>query len=197
MRGLARHWYLGTVLLLGPAACYDKLAAVGPGVKLTASPQGIDVRPGGRATVFVQVLDVNGAGVDGARVTFTLSDPGRVTWLDAPLGSDAVTATTSMDAPSGVSATGVARALIGVPEAASPGDAAIVAVLKSPADPASAITARITVRVTPGDAGTMSDGGHGAGGAGSSGASGDGALQDSRGEAAADVDSAVGRRGHQ
>jgi hypothetical protein len=158
MTGMARRLLLVVPLVVGPAACFDDLRGVGPGVRLTTSGASVDVAPGSSTTITVQVVDVNDAGVDGARVTFTRTDASRLTWLDAPLSSDAITVTTAFADVGGVTADGVARARIGVPKTAAPGDATIVAVLKVPADPDSAITTRVTIHVASAEAGTADAG---------------------------------------
>jgi hypothetical protein len=150
-------------------ACLDDLKAVGPGEELTIPLTSVQAEPGDDTAVFAQVLDVNGEGVDGACVTFVRTDESRIVWIDGAVGSDSVSVKTKRSNADGIVGKGVARAALSVPDTAEPGDAAIVAVLKHPADNDANITQRLTFTVVA----KSTDGGTG-GDAGAPGAAGSG-----------------------
>src|SRR6185369_17955258 len=103
----------------------------------------IEATPNEEISVAAQALDVNDVGVDGAWVTFTLSDGSRLSWVDAPSGADAVTEKTANDNVAAVSGSGFAVAHAKVPTDAPEGDTTVFAVLKGPAEESATLTAKI------------------------------------------------------
>jgi hypothetical protein len=151
---------LGLVL----SACLDLEAprAIGPVVRLTATNETVEGSPGAATSVSVQALDVNGVGVSGAWVTFARFDANRVTWPDAPSGSDAITVQTRRMTVANVDSEGLATAALKIPDTAPPGDAVVFAVVKAPADDAATVTAKISLHVIEGDMPSGGTGGQGA-----------------------------------
>ncbi len=145
-------------LLLSLSGCLElgELRGVGPVVRLAATQEAIEASPGESTSVSVQALDVNGEGVSGAWVTLARFDATRLSWPDAPSGSDAITVQTKRTTATNVAAEGLAVATLKVAELAPAGDAAVIAMVKTPADDAATLTARITVHVV-----SSADGGAG------------------------------------
>jgi hypothetical protein len=153
--GHAKVLHLAIALALTSCLRLEPLKAVGPVVALQAPVTSMDATAGQTIEISAQALDVNGAGVNQAWVTFTTDDTTRITWLDAPLGGDAVTEETAAGATASVSGDGIATARATIPAAATDGDATVFAVLKAPADDTATLTARIVVHVKAApDAGT-------------------------------------------
>jgi hypothetical protein len=147
----------------------------GPGKTLSAAQTPLRVPVGETSALFVQVLDVNGQGVNDAHVAFTRTDATRLVWSDAAEDASAISVATRTGDAYGIVGIGIARAPFRVPLGAEPGEANVVAVLKEPADPAATVAVTLTVEVTAsgGDGGTTAEGGS-AGTAGASGQSGSG-----------------------
>jgi hypothetical protein len=132
------------------AGCLDPLGGVHPVKRLRAVAASVDIPAGASGTVAVQAVDVNGAGVDGARVTFTRGAPTALTFEGNADSVDAVTVTTATTDVSGVSASGIAVAHLRSSESVAAGETSIIAVVKDPTeDVEAAVSARIQVRIGP------------------------------------------------
>jgi hypothetical protein len=138
----------------------------------------VDLRgsPSDTVLVFVQVLDTNDEGVNSAHVVFTRTDASRIVWRDAAEGSDAISIETGPHDAQGIVGDGVAMARARIPANAPLGEAAIVAVLKQPADAEKTIALRLNLEVVAAGEGGAGGAGasSGAGGAGNGGQGGDG-----------------------
>lgn len=149
MRHRVRPYLLvAPALVLAGCLRLESLQAVGPVVKLTAPVSSIDAMAGQEISIAAQALDVNGVGVNGAWVTFAQGDLTRLSWVDAPVGADAVTEKTTEGDVAAVSGEGVATARAKVASDAASGDVTVFAVLKGPADNSATLTAQIVVHVT-------------------------------------------------
>jgi hypothetical protein len=148
---------LSFVFCLCLAGCLDDPRGAHPVKRLRAVAASVEVAAGGSASVAVQAVDVNGAGVDGARVTFARGAPTGLIFEGQADSVDAVTVTTATTDVSGVSASGIALVRVQAAEAALAGETSIIAVVKDPTDDVeAAVSARIQVKTSPkasGDAG--------------------------------------------
>jgi hypothetical protein len=132
--------------------------AIGPVVRLSATQDSIAGLPGETASVSVQALDVNDEGVSGAWITFVRLDATRLSWPDAPSGADAITVQTKQTTAGNVDAHGLAVVALKIADSAPPGDGAVIALVKVPADDSATLTTRITVHVMSGGGGESGGG---------------------------------------
>ena len=162
LRSMSR-FALGATGLLLVFSCkvVEDLQAVGPGVKLAEPAPPPRLAAGESGSIAVQVLDVNGEGVNGAYVSFARADATRLAFVDAPAGSDAVTSLSSDGTVSGVMTSGLATAAIQVLDDAAAGETEVFAILKQPADPEDTIALSVTVEVTRASGGNGGNGGNG------------------------------------